>query len=51
MSSGLPATPPAGSSVGQTAYNTPLLLRDGSTATLEEIAAGQPLLLYFFATW
>jgi hypothetical protein len=40
-----------GRSVGQVAYPTPVLLRDGTTATIAEIANGEPLLLYFFATW
>jgi hypothetical protein len=30
---------------------TPVLLADGSTATLESLAGGKPLLLYFYATW
>ena len=42
---------PAGSTVGQVSYATPVQLRDGSTATLEEIADDGALLLYFFATW
>jgi hypothetical protein len=41
----------SGTDVGQAAPNTPVLLRDGSTATLAEVAAGKPVLLYFFATW
>ena len=56
-----PVAPPAltgwrtdlatGSNVGDVAPNTSVLLRDGSTATLEEVAAGKPMVLYFFATW
>jgi hypothetical protein len=30
---------------------TPVVLKDGSTVTLEALAAGKPLLLYFYATW
>ena len=40
-----------GAAVGNVAPATSVLLRDGSAATLEEIADGRPLLLYFFATW
>jgi hypothetical protein len=40
-----------GGIVGQVSYATPVLLADSSTATLEELADGKPLLLYFFATW
>jgi hypothetical protein len=40
-----------GRSVGEVAYPTPVLLRDGTTSTIAEIANGEPLLLYFFATW
>ena len=40
-----------GSNVGDVALNTSVLLRDGSMATLEEVAAGKPMVLYFFATW
>ena len=40
-----------GRSVGEVAYPTPVLLRDGTTSTIAEIANGSPLLLYFFATW
>jgi cytochrome oxidase Cu insertion factor (SCO1/SenC/PrrC family) len=36
---------------GDVAEATQLVLADGSTATLEELADGKPLLLYFFATW
>lgn len=35
----------------QVAQATPVLLADGSTATLETLAGGKPLLLYFYATW
>jgi hypothetical protein len=40
-----------GDVAGQAAEATVLVLEDGSTATLEELADGKPLLLYFFATW
>jgi hypothetical protein len=40
-----------GHEVGEVAYALAVALRDGSTATLAEIAAGKPILLYFFATW
>ena len=40
-----------GSNVGEVAPNPSVLLRDGSMATLEEVAAGKPMVLYFFATW
>ncbi len=40
-----------GTTVGQAADPTMVLLRDGSMASLEEVADGKPLLLYFFATW
>ena len=42
---------PVGSLVGQVSYATPVQLRDGSMATLEEVADDGVLLLYFFATW
>jgi thiol-disulfide isomerase/thioredoxin len=42
---------PVGGSIGDAAFNTPVTLRDETTATLEDIADGGPLLLYFFATW
>ena len=38
-------------SVDAVAPDTTVTLRDGTTATLSAIAAGKPLLLYFFATW
>ncbi|MCI0779114.1 MAG: hypothetical protein J4N32_03790 [Chloroflexi bacterium] len=37
--------------VGNAAPNVTVTLTDGTTATLEELAGGKPLLLYFFATW
>ena len=40
-----------GPNVGDVAPNTSVLLRDGSMTTLEEVAAGKPMVLYFFATW
>ncbi len=40
-----------GGAVGQIAPNTTLSLSGGRTASLEEIAAGRPLLLYFFESW
>ena len=40
-----------GPNVGDVAPNPSVLLRDGSMATLEEVAAGKPMVLYFFATW
>ena len=56
-----PVAPPAltgwrtdlatGPNVGDVAPNTSVLLRDGSMTTLEEVAAGKPMVLYFFATW
>ena len=42
---------PIGASLGNVSRATPVLLVDGSTATLEELADGKPLLLYFYATW
>ena len=42
---------PIGASVGNVSHATPVLLADGSTITLEELADGKPLLLYFYATW
>ena len=41
----------AGGRVGNAAPNVTGTLTDGTTATLEELAGGKPLLLYFFATW
>ncbi len=41
----------AGARVGNAAPNVTVTLLDGTTATLEELADGKPLLLYFFATW
>ena len=41
----------AGGRVGNAAPNVTVTLTDGTTATLEELAGGKPLLLYFFATW
>ena len=35
----------------QVSLSTPVLLADRSTATLESLAGGKPLLLYFYATW
>ena len=41
-----------GDSEQNVAHATPVLLADGSTtATLESLAGGKPLLLYFYATW
>jgi thiol-disulfide isomerase/thioredoxin len=40
-----------GDVAGDVAEATQLVLADGSTATLEELADGKPLLLYVFATW
>ena len=40
-----------GGDEGNVAHATPVVLADGSTATLEELADGRPLLLYFYATW
>ena len=36
---------------GNRAANASLTLVDGSSATLESVAAGRGVLLYFFATW
>ena len=33
------------------APNATVTLTDGTRATLEQLADGKPLLLYFFATW
>ena len=43
--------PSVGGNTGQAAPAATLLLRDGSTTTLADAAAGKPVLLYFFATW
>ena len=40
-----------GGRVGNAAPNATVTLTDGTTTTLEELAGGKPLLLYFFATW
>jgi hypothetical protein len=40
-----------GDSEQQVAQATSVLLADGSTATIEALAGGKPLLLYFYATW
>jgi hypothetical protein len=42
---------PIGASLGSVSRWTPVLLADGSRASLEELADGKPLLLYFYATW
>ena len=42
---------PIGGTENQVANATPVLLADGSTQTLEALADGKPLLLYFYATW
>ena len=42
---------PIGASLGNVSRWTPVLLADGSRASLEELADGKPLLLYFYATW
>jgi hypothetical protein len=45
-------TSPAAAGIpGGVAFNPTLSLRDGSEATLEQLAGGKPLLFYFFATW
>ncbi len=41
----------AGGRVGNAGPNATVTLTDGTTAALEELAGGRPLLLYFFATW
>ena len=41
----------AGGRIGNAAPNATVTLTDGTTVTLEELAGGKPLLLYFFATW
>ncbi len=40
-----------GSNHGDRAANASLTLPDGSSTTLESVAAGRGVLLYFFATW
>ncbi len=40
-----------GSNHGDRAADASLALVDGSSATLESVAAGRAVLLYFFATW
>ena len=40
-----------GATVGTRATDATLTLADGSTATIQEVSGGKPLLLYFFATW
>ena len=42
---------PVGSDEGELAPDTSVMLVDGSTKPLSEVAAGKPLLLHFFATW
>ena len=41
----------AGGRIGNAAPNATVTLTGGTTVTLEELAGGKPLLLYFFATW
>ncbi len=41
----------AGGRVGDAAPNATVTLPHGTMPTLEELAGGKPLLLYFFATW
>lgn len=40
-----------GASIGEVAPDSTLMLPDGSMASLQQIAAGDPLLIYFFETW
>ena len=40
-----------GASIGEVAPDSTLMLPDGNTASLQQIAAGHPLLIYFFETW
>ena len=40
-----------GGRTGNAAPNATVTLPDGTRTTLEEVAGGKPLLLYFFATW
>jgi hypothetical protein len=42
---------PVGGIENQVAEATQVLLLDGSEPTLEALADGKPLLLYFYATW
>ncbi len=42
---------PFGGQVGNVAPNQTLTLASGAAASLEEIAAGRPLVLYFFEEW
>ncbi len=42
---------PIGPAAGDRAPDATLTLPDGQIATLQELAAGKPMLLYFFATW
>ena len=42
---------PIGAREGNLSPRTVVLLADGSRATLEKLADGKPLLLYFYATW
>ena len=40
-----------GASIGEVAPDSTLMLPDGNMASLQQIAAGHPLLIYFFETW
>ena len=42
---------PVSGNVGDTAPNQTLTLASGAALSLEEIAAGRPLVLYFFESW
>ena len=42
---------PIGPAAGDRAPDATITLPDGQTTTLQELAAGKPMLLYFFATW
>ena len=44
-------SPTVGGIPNGVAFNPTLSLRDGSEATLEQLAAGKPLLFYFHALW
>ena len=44
-------SPAAGGIPNGVAFNPTLSMRDGSEATLEQLAAGKPLLFYFHALW